>query len=191
MSFHGQKILPAVRSMKDFEKLLKMNYRYGVFLDLHIGMLKSVYQYAKQHEKKMFLHVDLIHGLKSDEYAAEYICQEIKPYGLISTKTNVITKAKQKGVLAIQRAFIIDSSAMETSVKLVEKANPDYIEVLPGVVLKVIQQLRVKTGKPIFAGGLIETAAEVEEAIAAGASAITTSNVELWKRFEPEQSLIR
>jgi glycerol uptake operon antiterminator len=191
MSFHGQKILPAVRSMKDFEKLLKMNYRYGVFLDLHIGMLKSVYQYAKQHEKKMFLHVDLIHGLKSDEYAAEYICQEIKPYGLISTKTNVITKAKQKGVLAIQRAFIIDSSAMETSVKLVEKANPDYIEVLPGVVPKVIQQLRVKTGKPIFAGGLIETAAEVEEAIAAGASAITTSNVELWKRFEPEQSLIR
>jgi glycerol uptake operon antiterminator len=191
MSFHDQKILPAVRSMKDFDKLLKMNYRYGVFLDLHIGMLKSVYQYAKQHEKKMFLHVDLIHGLKSDEYAAEYICQEIKPYGLISTKTNVITKAKQKGVLAIQRAFIIDSSAMETSVKLVEKANPDYIEVLPGVVPKVIQQLRGKTGKPIFAGGLIETAAEVEEAIAAGASAITTSNVELWKRFEPEQSLIR
>jgi glycerol uptake operon antiterminator len=187
MSFQGQKILPAVRSMKDFDKLLKMNYRYGVFLDIHIGMLKSVYQYARQHGKNMFLHVDLIHGLKSDEYAAEYICQEIKPYGLVSTKTNVITKAKQKGVLAIQRAFIIDSSAMETSIKLVEKTNPDYIEVLPGVVPKVIQQLREKTGKPIFAGGLIETAEEVEEAIAAGASAITTSNVELWKRFEPGQ----
>jgi glycerol uptake operon antiterminator len=187
MSFHGQKILPAVRSMKDFDKLLKMNYRYGVFLDVHIGMLKSIYQYAKQHKKNMFLHVDLIHGLKNDEYATEYICQEIKPYGIISTKTNVITKAKQKGVLAIQRAFIIDSSAMETSIKLVEKTNPDYIEILPGIVPKVIQQFHEKIGKPIFAGGLIETAGEVEEAIAAGASAITTSNVELWKYFEPSQ----
>ncbi|MGX1901231.1 glycerol-3-phosphate responsive antiterminator [Thermolongibacillus altinsuensis] len=186
MNFQGQKILPAVRSMKDFEKLLKMNYQYGVFLDIHIGMLKSVYEYANQHQKKMFLHVDLIQGLKSDEYATEFLCQQLKPYGLISTKSSVITKAKQKGVLAIQRTFIIDSNAMEKSISLIEKTNPDYIEVLPGVVPKVIRQLREKTGKAIFAGGLIESPEEVEEALNAGAIAVTTSNVELWRHFEPK-----
>jgi glycerol uptake operon antiterminator len=186
MDFHGQKILPAIRSMKDFEKLLKMNYQYGVFLDIHIGMLKSVYEYANQHQKKMFLHVDLIQGLKSDEYATEFLCQQLKPYGLISTKSSVITKAKQKGVLAIQRTFIIDSNAMERSILLIEKTNPDYIEVLPGLVPKVIRQLREKTGKAIFAGGLIESPEEVEEALSAGAVAITTSNVELWRHFEPK-----
>ncbi|GMB09689.1 glycerol uptake operon antiterminator [Thermolongibacillus altinsuensis] len=186
MDFHGQKILPAIRSMKDFEKLLKMNYQYGVFLDIHIGMLKSVYEYANQHQKKMFLHVDLIQGLKSDEYATEFLCQQLKPYGLISTKSSVITKAKQKGVLAIQRTFIIDSNAMERSILLIEKTNPDYIEVLPGLVPKVIRQLREKTGKAIFAGGLIESPEEVEEALNAGAIAVTTSNVELWRHFEPK-----
>ncbi|MCG3082934.1 glycerol-3-phosphate responsive antiterminator [Anoxybacillus sp. LAT_35] len=183
---NGQRILPAVRSMKDFDRLLKMNYEYGVFLDIHIGMLKSVYTYANEHGKKMFLHVDLIQGLKSDEYATEFLCQLVKPYGLISTKSSVITKAKQKGVVAIQRTFIIDSNAFERSVQLVEKTNPDYIEVLPGVVPKVISQLHERTGKEIIAGGLIENETEVEAAIAAGAVAVTTSNVELWRYFEPK-----
>lgn len=53
----------------------------------------------------MIYHVDLIHGIRSDEYATEFICQEYNPYGLISTKSNVILKAKQKGVIAIQRIF--------------------------------------------------------------------------------------
>ncbi|AKP45754.1 MULTISPECIES: glycerol-3-phosphate responsive antiterminator [Bacillus] len=183
MGFHGQKILPAIRSMKDFEKMLEMPYQYGVFLDLHLGMVKSVYEYARRYDKKMFLHIDLIHGLTSDENATEFIVQYAKPYGIISTKGSVILKAKQKGIFATQRAFIIDSSALERSVKLVEKTNPDYIEVLPGVVPKIIKELHVKTKKPIFAGGLIESAEEVEQALAAGACAITTSNVDLWKQF--------
>ncbi|RLQ91656.1 glycerol-3-phosphate responsive antiterminator [Falsibacillus albus] len=183
MSFHGQKIIPAIRSMKDFEKMLDTPYTYGVFLDMHIGMLKSVFGHAKQHGKKMFCHVDLIQGLSNDEAAAEYICQEIKPYGLISTKGSVIMKARQKGVYATQRAFIIDTHALERSIKLIEKTNPHYIEVLPGVIPKIIKEIHERTGKPIFAGGLIDHAEEVEEALQAGASAITTSNLDLWNKY--------
>lgn len=183
MTFHGQKILPAIRSMKDFDKMLDTPFTYGVFLDLHIGMLKSVFEYARRHKKNMFLHVDLIQGLSHDEAATEYLCQEIKPYGLISTKGGVITKARQKGVFATQRAFVIDSSALERSIKLIEKTNPHYIELLPGVIPKIIAEVKERTGKTIFAGGLIDNPDEVEQAIEAGASAITTSNTELWKHF--------
>jgi glycerol uptake operon antiterminator len=184
MSFEGQKILPAIRSMKDFDKMLETSFEYGVFLDLHVGMLKSVFQYARQQERKMFLHTDLIHGLANDEYGAEYVCQEVKPHGIISTKGNVIRKARQKGVFTTQRMFVIDSSAMNRSIELIHKTEPDYIEVLPGVVPKIIKEIREKTGKPIFAGGLIETIEEVENAIAAGATAITTSDRTLWKHFD-------
>ncbi|HZG71557.1 MAG TPA: glycerol-3-phosphate responsive antiterminator, partial [Chondromyces sp.] len=129
MSFHGQKILPAIRTMKDFDKMLDTPFEYGVFLDLHIGMMKSVFDHAKNHNRKMFFHMDLIHGLNSDEHGVEFVAQYIKPYGIISTKGSVILKAKQKGLYATQRAFIIDSSAMDRSIKLIEKTNPDYIEV--------------------------------------------------------------
>lgn len=179
----NQKILPASSNMKEFEKFLKSPYDIGVFLDMHISQLKNVSQMAKAHNKKMIYHVDLIHGLKSDDYAAEYICQEFKPYGLISTKSSVILKAKQKGVIAVQRIFLIDSHALEKSYKLIEKTRPDYIEVLPGAMPWMIKEVNERLSTPIFAGGLIRSEEEVKNALGAGAAAITTSKIELWERF--------
>lgn len=183
MSFNGQKILPAIRSMKDFEKMLAMNYEYGIFLDLHIGMVKSVLDLANQHQKQMFVHLDLISGLAGDEHSVEFLARYAKPYGIISTKSSVLLKARQKGLAATQRAFILDSNALSRSVKLAQKANPDFIEVLPGIAPKIISMVRRETGKPVFAGGLIETKEEVSLALEAGASAVTTSNIDLWKEY--------
>ncbi|WP_369900774.1 glycerol-3-phosphate responsive antiterminator [Bacillus manliponensis] len=184
MEFHEQKILPAVRQIKDLEKLLCSPFEYIVVLDLHVAQLKSVIALAKQHCKKVFLHIDLIHGLQSDAYATEYVCQEFRPYGVLSTKSSVIMKAKQKGVVAIQRIFLIDSSAMEKSCNLLEKTKPDYIEVLPGALTEVITEMKTRTGIPILAGGFIRTVDDVEKALEAGATAITTSKKELWKYYE-------
>ncbi|WP_040227182.1 glycerol-3-phosphate responsive antiterminator [Bhargavaea cecembensis] len=179
----SKKILPAFSSMREFERFLESDYEAGIFLELHVSQLKHVAGMAKVHGKKMIYHVDLIQGLKSDEYATEYLCQEFKPYGLISTKANVIQKAKQKGVLSIQRIFLIDSHALEKSYKLIERTKPDFIEVMPGVVPWMITEVKQKLGIEIFAGGLIRTREDVETAIAAGARAITTSDTELWDLF--------
>jgi glycerol uptake operon antiterminator len=124
--------------------------------------------------------MDLIQGMKTDEYATEYVCQTFKPFGIISTKGNVIVKAKQNDVVTVQRLFLIDSTSLEKSIKHIERSKPDYIEVLPGIVPKYIQLVKEKTGIPVFAGGLIETKEEVQAALAAGASVITTSNRKLW-----------
>ncbi|WLR51391.1 glycerol-3-phosphate responsive antiterminator [Bacillus tianshenii] len=180
MSFKNQTILPAVRHMKDFDKLLGSSYEYLVLLDSHISQVKSIVQTAKRHDKKMFLHVDLIQGLKNDEFATEYLCQEIRPAGLISTRANVIVTAKKKGIYAIQRLFLLDSHALEKSYRLLEKTDPDFIEVLPGVMPNMIHEVKERTQIPIFAGGLIRTADEVQAALEAGASAITTSRSGLW-----------
>ncbi|MCP8970689.1 glycerol-3-phosphate responsive antiterminator [Ectobacillus ponti] len=187
MSFFGQKVLPAIRKLEDLEKMLASSYEYGVLLEMHISRLRGIYALAQKHDKKLFLHMDLVQGLKNDEYATEYVCQEIKPYGVISTKGNVIIKAKQKGVKTVQRVFLLDSSSLEKSYSLIERTQPDHIEVLPGLMPRVIREVREQTKREIFAGGLIETVEEVEQAIAAGASAITTSKKELWKYFQPER----
>lgn len=184
MNFTGQIILPAVRHMKDFEKVMESSYEYGVFLDTHIGQLKSVYDMAHKLNKKMFLHADLVQGLKSDEYATEYLCQEIRPAGLISTRSSVILKAKQKGVIAIQRVFLLDTNALEKSYTLLEKTKPDYIEVLPGAIPKLITEVYERTRIPILAGGLIRSVEDVNLALEAGAAAVTTSNHDLWKHFK-------
>ncbi|AFI27562.1 glycerol uptake operon antiterminator GlpP [Bacillus stercoris] len=184
MSFHNQPILPAIRNMKQFDEFLNSSFSYGVILDIHLGQLKGVIREAQKHGKNMMVHVDLIQGIKHDEYGAEFICQDIKPAGIISTRSNVIAKAKQKKIYAIQRLFLLDTSAMEKSMEFIGKHKPDFIEVLPGIVPSLIQEIKEKTGIPIFAGGFIRTEEDVEQALKAGAVAVTTSNTKLWKKYE-------
>ncbi|GBF10451.1 glycerol-3-phosphate responsive antiterminator [Tepidibacillus sp. HK-1] len=181
MDFNGQRILPAIRNMKDFEKILKSDIEYFILLNSHIGQLKSISEYSKKANKKLLLHIDLIHGLKNDEYATQFVIQNIQPFGLISTRSQVITTAKKKGLLAIQRLFLLDSTALETSYKLFEKTQPDFIEVLPGLIPHMIKEVKETTRIPVLAGGLIRTKDDIENALNAGATAVTTSNYELWE----------
>jgi glycerol uptake operon antiterminator len=183
MAFHHQLILPAVRRMKDLEKLMDLAYEYIILLDTHLGQIRPVADMAAAHRKKLILHADLIEGLKNDEYAAEYLCQQIRPAGLISTRAGVIAKTKQNGLLAIQRLFLLDTNAVEKSYALIERTQPDYIEVMPGVIPHMITEVHERTRIPVFAGGLIRSVEDVERAIEAGAAAVTTSRTELWRHF--------
>lgn len=183
MTFHGQHILPAVRGMKDFEKLMGSAYAYVVLLDTHIGQLRGIMKYARQCDKKILLHADLVQGLKTDEHAAEFLCQEIRPDGLISTHTNVVQAAKKKGLVAIQRLFLLDTIALDSSYKTLEKSQPDYVEVLPGVAPHIIHEVKETSGIPVLAGGLIRSAEDVTSALDAGAVAVTTSRETLWKHY--------
>lgn len=157
MPFQNQQVLPAFREMKQLERFIESDYEYGLLLDSHLGQLRGIMNAVRKAQKKLILHVDLINGLKADEYAVEFLCQELKPAGIISTKSNVILKAKQKGVYAIQRVFLLDSTSLEKTYKLVPKIKPDYIEILPGIIPSLIQEVHEKTGIPILAGGLIKS----------------------------------
>jgi glycerol uptake operon antiterminator len=181
MYFQNQKILPAAKRIKDFETLMDTAYTYIILLNCHVAQLRALIQLANKHSKKVLLHVDLIQGLRNDEHAAEFLCQQIKPAGLISTRAQVVQVAKKRSFIGIQRIFLLDTHALETSYRLLETCRPDFIEVLPGIIPHMIQEVHQHTGIPVLAGGLIRTHEEVENAISAGAVAVTTSNRSLWK----------
>ncbi|UXR77476.1 MULTISPECIES: glycerol-3-phosphate responsive antiterminator [unclassified Staphylococcus] len=173
-------ILPAIRSMKDLEKLVKTDYQTCVLLDTHIGHLQGVMQFMHQHQLQPYIHIDLIKGMSHDEFACEYIIQTYRPKGIVSTKMKVIKKAKALGVVTIFRVFIIDSHALERSIELIQRLEPDYVEVLPGIADKVIQQIQQETGAQVIAGGLINTEDEVMRAVKHGATHVTTRDRNLW-----------
>ncbi|MCD8809678.1 glycerol-3-phosphate responsive antiterminator [Mammaliicoccus sciuri] len=173
-------ILPAIRSMKDMEKFLKMDYERCVLLDTHIGHLQGVLEQMKKHQKEVMLHIDLIKGLSNDEAAVEYVIQQYKPHGIISTKSKIIKRAKKLNTLTILRVFILDSTALSRSIELIKQSDPDLVEVLPGVATKVIKEISDKTGKRIIAGGLINTKEEIDLAIESGAQYVTSSDITIW-----------
>lgn len=180
MHFNQQKVLPAARNMKQFEQLLKTDFQYIVLLEVHISHLNRLKHEATKNGKKIIIHADLIQGLKTDNYAADFLCNDIKPAGIISTRANMIQKAKAKNIIAIQRMFLLDTIALEKSYSLIETAAPDYIEMLPGVIPELISEVRERTGIPIINGGLIRTKEHIHAALEAGAIAVTTSDRALW-----------
>ncbi|MEL0537691.1 glycerol-3-phosphate responsive antiterminator [Staphylococcus debuckii] len=173
-------ILPAIREMKDLEKLAKTDYKKCVLLDTHIGHLQGIMSLLAQHQLETYIHVDLMRGIAHDEYGCEYIIQKFKPAGIVSTKPKVIKKAKSLKVATILRIFVIDSHALSRSIALIKQVQPDYVEALPGVASKVISKINEETHTPVIAGGLIDQEQEVEAAISSGAEYITTSNQSLW-----------
>ncbi|WP_425433700.1 glycerol-3-phosphate responsive antiterminator [Natribacillus halophilus] len=179
--FNGQKIIPAVKEMKDFERVLKREEAYFVVLEVHISQLARMRKAAREANKKMILHADLVQGLKSDRHAAEFLSQTIKPAGIISTRADMLRTAKKNSVLAIQRMFLLDTIALHTSYQLARSVEPDVIELLPGIIPSYIRKVHEETGIDIVAGGLIEIERDVRQAIEAGARAVTTSRHDLWK----------
>ena len=131
--------------------------------------------------------MDLIHGLQSDGHATEYLCQEFRPYGLLSTKASVIMKAKQKVLWQFSVSF--NRFECKEELQSLEKTKPDYIEVL-GALTDVIAEVKERTGVPILAGGFIRTVDD-ERALNAGATAITTSKRELWKHYQKSDENVK
>src|SRR5699024_1205757 len=84
MVFENQKILPALRNINRLEKILSSPFETFVLLDVHISHLSMIRHEAKKHGKKIMIHADLIHGLKTDDYAADFLVHDIKPVGIIS-----------------------------------------------------------------------------------------------------------
>ncbi|UJL45309.1 glycerol-3-phosphate responsive antiterminator [Virgibacillus sp. NKC19-16] len=173
-------VLPAIRKMKDFDKALKTSHETIVLLETRLSQLKSLVDYTKRANKKAFIHADLIQGLKADEYGMEFLIREVKPDGILSTRGNVISLAKKHKLVAIQRLFLLDSQALDHNLKLIEKFQPDCVEVLPGLMPSIIKEVSQYTNIPVIAGGLITKEEQVTAALDAGAFAVSTSKTNLW-----------
>ncbi|WP_019413626.1 glycerol-3-phosphate responsive antiterminator [Paenisporosarcina sp. TG20] len=173
-------VIPAIRHMKDFEKVMKTDHEYIIFLETRLSQVESIVKLAKQYKKKVLMHSDLIHGLKTDEYGLEYLINNVKVDGIISTRVNVIATAKKHNIISIQRLFALDSHALNHNLKACKKIKPDYIEVLPGIIPNILKEIYDETGIPVIAGGLIRTKEDVKAALNNGAFAVTTSNKDLW-----------
>lgn len=175
-----QQIIPAISNHKDLEIYLKSKYDYCVIMSFHINHLDDVIAKIHNVGKKVIVHIDLINGLCNDKYGAEYLCQKLKVDGIISTKSNVLLTAKANKCLAIQRIFLIDSTSLSRSIDLVNKIEPDYLEVLPAIASGIISEIIHSVGMPIIGGGLITTQAEIDICLKVGLFAITSSKKELW-----------
>lgn len=174
---------PVIAAVRGREALLRAA-RTGAgalfLLDGSILTLPGLVALARQSGKRVFVHLDLLDGLGRDGAAVEWCAQAARPDGVISTRAPLIKRAKECGLLTIQRLFVMDSSSLSHGVKLLGASAPDMVEVLPGLVPKAIAFLSEALKRPIIAGGMITQWSEVQIALRAGALGVSSSEESLW-----------
>lgn len=179
----GKTIIPAVRKPEDLAAACRSEWPILFLLTGNLFTVEDYVREANESGKKVFLHVDFLAGLGTDPVAVEYIADRVRPAGIISTKSHMVKQAKKCGLQAIQRLFLIDTSALEHGIHTVRQNRPDALEVMPGLIPRVIGELSASTSLPIIAGGLIKDHAEIEMALQAGAAAVSMGNKSLWHSF--------
>lgn len=176
----SQKIIPAVRTPEDLQAACQSEWP-AVFL--LTGDLLTVENYVGQllrAGKLVFLHVDFITGLGGDPIVMKFIAEKVRPTGIISTKSHFVKHAKKNGLMAIQRIFLIDTSALEHGIQNIEQSGPDAVEVMPALIPRVIRDLKSRISLPIIAGGLIRDRSEIDTALQAGAVAVSMGDKRVW-----------
>ncbi|GIM45606.1 glycerol uptake operon antiterminator [Collibacillus ludicampi] len=174
-------VIPAVRGFKELEKAASAPSDTIFLLEGEIIHLRPLVEIVKRLNKKIFLHLDLIKGIKEDEASIHYLAKDIKIDGIISTRTSSLLHAKKFGLTTVQRGFMIDSHSVKTILKTAEHGKPDFIELLPSYSYPKIAEIKESTGANIILGGFIEREEDLETFFEAGALAVSTSKTHLWE----------
>ncbi|BBJ28288.1 glycerol-3-phosphate responsive antiterminator [Athalassotoga saccharophila] len=169
-------VIPALRTSEDLDEVLKLKDRVVFLLETSVGKYQDCVRKLKDAGHIIFVHADLIKGLKMDEFGSEFILTE-RPSGIISTHKSTLEWAKKQGLMQIYRVFLIDSEALKNGEQLIRSTRPDFVEILPGLVML---SLEINFGFPLIAGGLISKKDHVDELLKRGIFAVSTSNKNLW-----------
>lgn len=131
--------------------------------------------------KVAVVHIDLVEGLSNREIAVNVLNEACHPDGIISTRPAQVRRARHLGLLTIQRAFILDSMSITSLKGQLAVGKPDFIEILPGIMPRVITEITESTATPVIAGGLIKYKDEAVAAIRAGAVAVSSTCQAVWE----------
>lgn len=176
----NQFIIPAISTHQAMRQFFKTDLEVGILMNFQLSQLDELIKEMRAHEKKVFVHLELIKGLSNDEYGAIFLIQHYKIDGIITTKPRVIELCQKRSTYAVMRFFLKDTLSLEQSLDMMHHYHPDAIEILPAIP-KMVSLVRPHHNLPIILGGLIRTQEEVKAAKDAGAIAITTSTIELWQ----------
>lgn len=174
-------IIAAVKDEKELKESLMTDCKVIFILFGNICNISDIVEKIKNKDKLAIIHADLVQGLSAKTEAIDYLKLNTKADGIISTKGNIVKYAVEIGLIGILRNFIIDSMAMENVNKQVSMANPDMVEIMPGIMPEIIEKIKSELKLPLIAGGLISEKKDVIAALASGADAVSTTKIGLWK----------
>lgn len=171
---------PVIAAIGDSKWEQALNSPAKVIFYQSANLLTVAQKVRQAHEagKYIMIHMDLAEGIGKDRSGVRFLVQ-CGADGIISTKAQLIRYAREQGILTVQRFFALDSKGLESIEEMLRNSQPHLIEIVPGVIPKVLERF-ANGSLPVIAGGLLETKAELTQALGCGVIAVSTGRTELW-----------
>lgn len=175
-------VIAAVKNEKGLKTCCLLQEIKVVFILFgDVCSIGGIVRQIKAAGKLAMVHLDLINGLAPKEVSVDFIHRNTQADGIISTKPFLIQRAREQGMYTVLRFFLLDSMAFQNIGKQAAVVQPDLIEVLPGLMPKVIRRVTQSVSIPVIAGGLISEKEDVIVALDAGALAVSTTDPSVWR----------
>lgn len=179
---------PIIPCTSSPEEIFSPRYdRIGVVLlfDLSIFDLLELSKNNLNRNKHIILNIDTIKGIGTDEYGLAFLKRCLKIDTISTSSPKVINYSKKLNLRVVQTMFIFDSKSLKKGVDLIKTGKPDFVDVRPGILyIKNANFLKNNLKDiPIICSGFIQSKTEVESILENGATAITTSNPNLWEMY--------
>ncbi|MFI5658797.1 glycerol-3-phosphate responsive antiterminator [Streptomyces sp. NPDC051684] len=175
---------PVIASVKDeagLKAVLRSDCKvvfllYGSLLDL-----PEIVATLKDDGRTVLVNVDLVEGFSGKDVVVRYVKERTAADGILSSKAFMVRAAREAGLFAVHRFFLIDSMSYRNLVPQLRSSKADCVEILPGCVPRVISWVVDDIEVPLIAGGLVCDRDDVFAALKAGATAIASSNADVWE----------
>lgn len=173
-------VAAALKSPEDMQAALASDARLLFMLKGDAFQLETFVSLVHQLGKGLVVHVDLIGGVGKDRVGIQFL-RQLGVDAIITSRSQLVTAGRAEGLLTIQRLLLLDDTALETGVRTIVRASPDFVEILPGIIFpEVAAMLHPLLAGPFIAGGFIRTTADVERVQAAGSILCSSSSYDLW-----------
>ncbi|MGB8769975.1 MAG: glycerol-3-phosphate responsive antiterminator [Candidatus Korobacteraceae bacterium] len=175
------RIIPAVRAPEFLAASTKSPGKIVYFLFGNPEDVPEMAGLVVTAGKVPIVNVDLAAGLARDQAAISFLAHH-QVQGIISTHPEPLRAARDLGLFAIKRTFLLDSAALESALRSLDQLEPDALEVLPAMAAPhIVDRLHQSYPHlPVIAGGLIKTLREIEQLLGKGIDSVSVSDYRLW-----------
>lgn len=178
--FEENPVIPGVKDNLDLELIIQESNKIIFTLYGDISNINFIVDTLKDANKIVFVNIDLVDGFSNKSSVLKFMRQNTKADGIISSKSSMLKKAKELGFFTIHRFFILDSLSYRSIGKQLEISKPDFINIVPGwekIISWTVEEYKI----PVIAAGLVCDKKSVIDNLKAGATAICSTNHNVWK----------
>ncbi len=184
ISFEGHNlespIIAAVKNLDDLDFALNSLCKKIFLLSGNIFNLREISSLVAEKNKELYINIESIDGFSKDTWGLEYIVKNIYVSGIISDKSNLIKLARDMGIYSIQKIVVEDSYSLKASIDSLKHVRPSAVEIMPGILNKVIERVKDEVKISVIASGLITDKNDLKTYLISGAGYGATSSKDLW-----------